>query len=678
MFHNNININQKMEHSLLVKRKKKLAEEKLMEIEKEKNQTVLINLYINILNINNTDQNIVLKYLLFVKELYKDDTMSIHAKNDFNDYLYFLPVETWNNNFVDIIKKERSSLENIDLVFQKILSKNWVQANYKEMNIVIQFFRDIILANKKEIKNTSPITWENEELYIYFLFQVFIERIMNKIHYYSQESNFENTTNEEFLFYNNNIKYLESKKGTLKSQKAKDELEEMIKKQKQKRESIIICEGDFFKKYLFNFQKYLSSIQNSYLKDFSKKKFPEKEDKELFERFMIFVSGYEFENLPKYILEVWKNSFNNLDFSEKNNLFEIYNKQNLPFSSKFHNENKIEIIPNINQKSIIIDNIDDYDFRDLLLEIGYKDEFDEDEFIKYVKIPKINKHLYIKKIMKEWIDFNITIFNSKTIREIFDNLFDTQDDSLLSRDELKIIFDNIVFFNFDADFKGMTQRPTMKIYEYGPLIPLDNKDVSKLISLAFLLDINEHEILGHYNIGYQLYNTKDKSKYQSPIIDKHLASDYAKDKHCIESGENIEIKLYGRVIVNMTLKEALFILNPKNYEDGLVQFNKKFMKCNEEPIIIEKEFSDLLAKFNIDSKAIPKKNKTYSIEKFSKKYTDKNIYSIKGKHPIGYNIDGVKIKNLDFITDILDIGNLDMTEIEPIKELYSKLLENNS
>ena len=96
MFHNNININQKMEHSLLVKRKKKLAEEKLMEIEKEKNQTVLINLYINILNINNTDQNIVLKYLLFVKELYKDDTMSIHAKNDFNDYLYFLPIETWN------------------------------------------------------------------------------------------------------------------------------------------------------------------------------------------------------------------------------------------------------------------------------------------------------------------------------------------------------------------------------------------------------------------------------------------------------------------------------------------------------------------------------------------------------------------------------------------------------
>ena len=314
-----------------------------------------------------------------------------------------------------------------------------------------------------------------------------------------------------------------------------------------------------------------------------------------------------------------------------------------------------------------------------MLEIAYKDEFDEDEFIKYVKIPKINKHLYIKKIMKEWIEFNITIFNSKTIRDIFDNLFDIQDDSLLCKDELKIIFDNIVFFNFDANFKGMTQRPTMKIYEYGPLIPLENKDVSKLISLAFLLDINEHEILGHYNIGYQLYSTNNKNKYQSPKIDKNLASDYAREKHFIESGESIEIKLYGRVIVNMTLKEALFILNPKNYEGGLKQFNKKFMKCNEEPIIIEKDFSDLLAKFNINTKAIPKnKNNVYSIEKFLKKYTDKNTYTIKGKHPIGYNIDGVKIKNLDFITDILDIGNLDMTQIEPIEEAYSKLLENTS
>ena len=61
-----------MEQSLLVKRKKKLAEEKFMEIEKEKNQTILINLYTEILNINNTDQNIVLNYLLFVKEIHKD------------------------------------------------------------------------------------------------------------------------------------------------------------------------------------------------------------------------------------------------------------------------------------------------------------------------------------------------------------------------------------------------------------------------------------------------------------------------------------------------------------------------------------------------------------------------------------------------------------------------------
>ena len=56
-------------------------------------------------------------------------------------------------------------------------------------------------------------------------------------------------------------------------------------------------------------------------------------------------------------------------------------------------------------------------------------------------------------------------------------------------------------------------RKTMKLFEYGPLIELENEDLSKLLFLAFSLDINEHELLGHYNIGYQRYSYNKKKVY---------------------------------------------------------------------------------------------------------------------------------------------------------------------
>ena len=75
---------------------------------------------------------------------------------------------------------------------------------------------------------------------------------------------------------------------------------------------------------------------------------------------------------------------------------------------------------------------------------------------------------------------------------------------------MKIVLENIVYYTFETDFKGLTIRPTMKIYEYGPLIPLENKEISKVISLAFLLNLNEHEILGHIILPIKFLVIKKK------------------------------------------------------------------------------------------------------------------------------------------------------------------------
>jgi len=226
---------------------------------------------------------------------------------------------------------------------------------------------------------------------------------------------------------------------------------------------------------------------------------------------------------------------------------------------------------------------------------------------------------------------------------------------------LKTILENIVYYTFKTDFKGLTNKQTMKIYEYGPLIPLENKEVSKLISLAFFLNLNEQEILVHYNIGYQIFrNQEQKKEYESPKISNEFSSDYSKNRDDKELGEDIdiEIKLYDREIDSLTLREALFILNPKNYQVDYEKFNENFKKCNKEKINIDQEFSDILKKFNINSKEIPNNEKNkYVIAKFIKNFTDQNSYIIKGKHPIGYNINGVNNEGLDRIHRI--IHNLD-------------------
>ena len=58
-------------------------------------------------------------------------------------------------------------------------------------------------------------------------------------------------------------------------------------KRKKIKESIILCEGDFFKEYLYNFRNYLLTIKTTFLKDFTKIKLDNKEDKKFFQKLYV-------------------------------------------------------------------------------------------------------------------------------------------------------------------------------------------------------------------------------------------------------------------------------------------------------------------------------------------------------------------------------------------------------
>ena len=591
------------------------------------------------LKINNTKKDLVLEYLLLLKRNYKNDFNYISEYLDaLKMYINHIPKNEFNSYFSDTLKKEHSSIEKINLIFDKIKSQNWSKCDFNERKKCLIFFYNCIKDNKNIYENTSPITWENEELYIYTLLDLFLEKIHSQIKYY------ENNNNEPTNRINKINELLisqEKKYQKMKNYKYQLEMMKLIEKTRETKRILNVIEGKFFTLYLYNFRGLLFNIED-YLKSIN---FDKREDKDIFDYIMWFFSYTNFENFNSF--EYWRISFRNVSFEENKEFIELYNKMNksININIKFSLKNENELIVTFKDKIETIKNIQDYTLNYLCQYISTKSEVNYIELMKYIKIPKLNKNIYIKTIYEEWKNFNNCIFNSNTIKTLYNSLFKNQI-NLIEQDEIDNILNNIIYFVTNTNFVGLTNRKTLKIYEYAALTPINdskklNIDLSKTIFLAYCLCSNQKEILGHFNIGYQNYNHKKEINYESPIVDKSFGSFYAKSRNWFESGENIEIKLYGRVLFDLTLKEALFILNYNNYMTDYQSFQKNFKECNKEKLRINNSLKQILKSFNIESDKLPYDDENYySIDKNVKKYSTNNIHNWnKGKHPFDLKID---------------------------------------
>ena len=657
----------------LIQDKKKNIKNIMEVINNTNDKEKKLKLYKDILKIDNTDRQTVYEYLILIKQMTEGTFKNEEPLKEIITYIHHFPLEQYNKEFIGFNEKKNSSIEKILLILNKILSKEWIKSTLEEREDAIKFFLKAIEDDKFELKNTSPITWENDELYIFNLYLVLITQIHLKMEYYISLDNI----NEMELKSENIIKYdklIKKYEDELKvkncSEKSIDNSKKLIEKYKLLKEYYLLIEGNFFKKYLSKFSIFLQEIQDTYLKKLSTIKFVNEEDKNIFEYFMLFISYYNFESISRDICSVWKCSFDN-SYNEINMKLVEYYRQKYPLM-KIIIENNNKLILKIKYiNDIIIENYNDYELDSLLDDIYKNLNFNEIKAIKYVKIPKLNNHLYIKKIYKNWRAFNLSIFNSKTIKSLYKTLFKEQYSFIEGEKELDIILKNITFYSFDTDFSAITDRKALKIYEYSNYENLVeiydkyllNEDVLKVIFLAFNLIINFHEILGHLNIKYQIYKYGQEKKeyYNSPKVNKNLSSDYAKGRDDRESGEDIEIKLFGRVILDLSLKEALFILNLTNYlVNDYNSFKNKFIKCDNEKINIDESFSDLLYKsFNINTnKILFAENKRYSFDDLIKKsINNRKLYPMKRKHPIGYNIDGMKKEDYDKVKKRLEIIN---------------------
>ena len=114
------------------------------------------------------------------------------------------------------------------------------------------------------------------------------------------------------------------------------------------------------------------------------------------------------------------------------------------------------------------------------------------------------------------------------------------------------------------------------------------------------------------------------------------------------------------MLFDLTLKEALFILNYNNYMTDYQTFQRNFTKCNEEKLRISNSFKQILKSFNIESNKFPHDDDGiyYSIEKNVKKYSTNNIHhGNRGKHPFDLKIDPKIEEDNEKIEHIINLLN---------------------
>jgi len=250
--------------------------------------------------------------------------------------------------------------------------------------------------------------------------------------------------------------------------------------------------------------------------------------------------------------------------------------------------------------------------------------------------------LYIRKIWNHWEQFLIKLFSSNVVNSLFIKIFENTIEGkklkphyFINEDEIKLIINNIRYYIFKSNFHGITMGKNLSIYINGdPYFIQNNALLSKIAFLSNNVQSNLHEIIGHLNIRFQYYLSKDK-RYTSPKPPK--PSKEAKSRKGKESGEFIEQLLFGLPNGSLELVQMLYILDIKNYDKDIDTFRKDFLEYEDrEDYDISPEFKDFLSKLDIKSSQInfKSKNPLFFIQRHKYENTNNN-YS---RHPLaGYN-----------------------------------------
>ena len=160
---------------------------------------------------------------------------------------------------------------------------------------------------------------------------------------------------------------------------------------------------------------------------------------------------------------------------------------------------------------------------------------------------------------------------------------------------------------------GLSDKFTLKTYFFSflPKIKRINNYFEKTaIKIGSLLKAMNHEIGYNFiNINFFMRNCQISRK-------KYFEFE--------EGGSFIELALYGTDLEEITLEQALFILNEKNYKKSFLKFQERFNKMKVDDLKVEGVFKSLINEIDIDEKF---NNNQFSknIFKKQKKFNEKKI-----------------------------------------------------
>ena len=669
------------------------------EIKNTKDDNKKYDLFKQLLEKNDTKEEYILEYLKF---------MSNYDKNNFKKILYkrqiFISEENYNANFKDILKDRKPARKKFLDYFDFIRNINL----YSEKDKFL-FVAHILTLAKIEpyisLKTKKEITWDNKELYMNNLYLFLIENIIKVISRYhiiknevkedkEEEEEEGEEEDEEQIKEKEKEKNQElEKKEEEKKENMKQEVEnneENKKKEiendiKNKEEDIINYSKNlslFCQFYAGYLQLFLIGTNKNFNIRFKNLELQTNEDKLLFEDYIQFISTYSFdyEDIDNYI-KLWNETFVSLNKKEKMNILSYNVKMNPINLFEFYYDDKkdeLQIKNILSNEEIKINEIDKYVFSCLfpnIINLGInKDRIDWVKN-KYMKPIFYDKDLFVSKKKNTWRKLIYKILKSNTYVEIKKSLYkNNQINYFEDEDIIKNIIDNIRYVNYKTIYLGITNNNTLRIYEYGIYDKKKiNKSISMLIYYGGHIIVNIHEIGGHINVKLQnFYPTNSKNKDSPKILqkEKYLYTKGAINKKH-ESGESVEIKFFGKVVQDLTIREAIYVLTIDNYEKSLEEFRTGFSECNKisiDKLLDNKNLSNLLIDLDIEEKEIIKdiNNDPYPIYNGAKLKEPTRYPVIGNRHPLSF------YENINWLDNFLSYARKNNIQEENIlKEFFA-------
>lgn len=630
----------------------------LNNIAQTKNDKIKINLYKNILSLDNTKEKYVLDYLLCIKRMVGNkEYKNVDYENEVTKYEICLSEENYQTNFKEISRTNarKKILEFFDFI------KNCSFNTDEEKIILISRLSYFLHKLNNSFNNTKMVTWQNEELYLNYLYKFLINSICNLIAYFNTEYMSGNLLEDE------EYKKINEKFGIeIKNNKeTKNSTFSSINYLKNKLFIYFLSKEKFFD-YIKIMKSFLKKVDKSFNEKFKDLAFKDMKDKLLFEDYINFLSTYKFENY-EYV-PFWMESFVPLNLDKKKEIINEYNKNNCEFEDNDINFElsqdgaKLKISDDTNCFSIDIDKY-------VLTKLKNEARYDSLEILKrkinqYIKPNYYQEELFVCKTKDHWKKLLIKIFQSKVYKQARDSIFTQPQIDFFKIDNIiSEIIDNLKFFVYNTSFLGNTNKDRTNIYEYGNYnVNIENKSISLLIFYGFHVIINLHEIGAHLYIKYQNYFSLNENscspKLNSENLDLYSPSAIKRRK---ESVEQLEIELFGNIKNELTIKEALFILNKDNYELSKIEFKEKFLNCNSKSLkdLIDTNLKQFLSNLGINSLELKENDKTvykYPFDRGANFHKYSNINTNRARHPLCFYYDDTNFIK-DFFFQNFVIGN---------------------